>query len=179
LKIEIGEVIVNGFMPGSSTRALPTPVPTSAPAQRLRAWLGVAPSSSAAVQVGTPLKLIRPCLSNSKVSDFSAGRCFVVQRADPHGAREAGRQGAVGGEGARLEFGRRADLQRADLGGDRERRGGADEQNDDARDQRDGDASPHPFPWQFFKINPFSLVASVNSTSAFACSRPFGQEALT
>jgi hypothetical protein len=25
------------------------------------------------VQVGTPLKLIRPCLSNSKVSDFSPG----------------------------------------------------------------------------------------------------------
>ena len=136
MKIEIGEVIVNGSLPGSSTRALPMPVPTSAPAQRLRASLGVAPSSFAAVQVGTPLKFDPPVFVEFEDQRFQRRRRFGVQRADPHGAREGGRQGAVGGEGARLEFGGRADLQRADLGGDRERRGGADEQGDDARDQR-------------------------------------------
>ena len=48
-------------------------MPSSAPAQRLRASSGVVPSSFATVQVGRPLKFSLPCLSNSKTSVFSAG----------------------------------------------------------------------------------------------------------
>ena len=54
------------------TLALPTPVPTRAPRQRLRAWPGFVPSSFFIVQTGTPLRAIEPCLSTWKTTVFSA-----------------------------------------------------------------------------------------------------------
>jgi hypothetical protein len=60
-------------------------------------------------------------------------RLFVVQRLDPEDAAEARRQGPVFGEGPRLEFGGRRDLEVADLGGDRDGDRGADEEGRDGR----------------------------------------------
>jgi len=60
-------------LPGIVTRALPVPLPTSAPAQRFRATAGVVPSSLAVVQVGRPLVSIVPLRSSWKSSVCRVG----------------------------------------------------------------------------------------------------------
>src|SRR3954469_13714310 len=64
----MGEATTNGERPGIVTKALPFPLPTRAPAQRLRASVGVVPSSFVIVQTGRPLVSTVPFLSRRKSS---------------------------------------------------------------------------------------------------------------
>ena len=75
LKKVRGVLMLTGAWPGRRTSALPTPAPTIAPAQRLRASWGVVSASFASVQVGSPLVSSEPCLSKEKRSCFSVGGC--------------------------------------------------------------------------------------------------------
>ena len=113
LKIEIGEVIVKGALPGISTRALPVPLPSSAPAQRLRA------SPAWSLRASPSCRSARPWCSACRVCRIRSQRLqrrrlVAVQRLDPEDAAEA--RGTVPCRGRRAAgFGGRRDLQVADL----------------------------------------------------------------